>query len=66
MLVDLWLGVAIGAVDVAAPALAAEEGAPELAAIPLAAFAAGSVGASLWAGQAGPRRSAGSSPGARC
>ena len=45
--------MAIGAVDVAAPALAAEEGAPELAAIPLAAFAAGSVVASLWAGQAG-------------
>jgi MFS family permease len=53
MLVDLWLGVAIGAVDVAAPALADQEGAPELAAIPLAAFAAGSVVASLWAGQAG-------------
>jgi MFS family permease len=52
MLVDVWLGVAIGAVDVAAPALAADEGAPALAAIPLAAFAAGSVGASLWAGQA--------------
>ncbi|HEX6025306.1 MAG TPA: hypothetical protein VFZ00_25160 [Solirubrobacter sp.] len=52
MLVDVWLAVAIGAVDVAAPAIADQEGAPELAAIPLAAFAAGSVVASLWAGQA--------------
>jgi MFS family permease len=55
VVVDVWLGMAIGAVDVAAPALAAEESAPELAAIPLAAFAAGSVAASLWAGQARSR-----------
>jgi MFS family permease len=45
------LGLALGALDVAAPALAAREGAPELAAAPLAAFAAGSVLTSIWAGQ---------------
>jgi MFS family permease len=47
------LGLVLGALDVAAPALAAHEGAPELAAIPLAAFAAGSVASSVWAGQCG-------------
>jgi MFS family permease len=55
------LGLVLGALDVAAPALAAHEGASELAAIPLAAFAAGSVASSVWAGQSGragdaPRR----------
>jgi len=45
------LGVALGALDVAAPALADTESHAELAALPLAAFAAGSVVASLWAGQ---------------
>jgi MFS family permease len=47
------LGLALGALEVAAPALAAHEGAPESAAIPLAAFAAGSVASSVWAGQSG-------------
>jgi MFS family permease len=52
LLVEVWLGLAIGALDVAAPALADAEGAKELAAIPLAAFAAGSVISSVWAGRA--------------
>ena len=43
--------MAIGAIDVAAPALAEDEGSAELAALPLAAFAAGSVASSLWAGR---------------
>jgi MFS family permease len=50
---EVALGLVLGALEVAAPALAANEGAPELAAIPLAAFAAGSVVSSVWAGQSG-------------
>ena len=56
----LPLGVALGALEVGAPALAGAAGSPSLAAVPLAAFAAGSVAGSLWAGQSGragtPRR----------
>jgi MFS family permease len=47
----VWLGLVLGALEVVAPALAAHEGAPESAAILLAAFAAGSVASSVWAGQ---------------
>ncbi len=56
----LPLGLALGALTVAAPALAARHGAAELAALPLASFAAGSALGSLWAGQStragGPAR----------
>jgi MFS family permease len=51
------LGAALGALNVAAPAVADRQGAPELAAVPFACFAAASVLASLWAGhsrRAGP------------
>jgi MFS family permease len=51
------LGVCLGALDVAAPAIAADAGATELAAIPLAAFALGSIGVSLWTGAGRTRRS---------
>lgn len=47
---ELLLGLSFGALDVAAPVVAAEAGAVELAALPLAAFAASSVGVSLWSG----------------
>jgi MFS family permease len=47
------LGAGLGALNVAAPAVADQEGAPELAALPFACFAAASVLASLWAGQSG-------------
>lgn len=47
--VELALGVSVGVVDVAAPALA--DGAPGLAALPLSAMAAGSILGSLWGGQ---------------
>ncbi len=49
LVAELSLGVSVGAVDVAAPALAG--GAPGLAALPLSAMAAGSIFGSLWAGQ---------------
>ncbi|WP_148260965.1 hypothetical protein [Conexibacter woesei] len=45
------LGVALGGVEVVAPALAGDVGRPELGAVPLAAFAAGSVVSSLWSGR---------------
>lgn len=48
--VELLLGVAFGALDVAAPAVADGAGAAALGALPLAAFALGSVLASLWSG----------------
>jgi MFS family permease len=50
-------GVSLGAIEVAAPALAAAAGSAELAAVPLAAFALGSVAISLRSG-ARPGRSA--------
>lgn len=47
---ELAIGASLGALDVAASVVAEDAGATELAAIPLAAFAAGSVAASLWSG----------------
>lgn len=52
------IGVAFGAIEVAAPALAGRDGSAALGAAPLAAFAAGSVAGSLWSG----RRTAPGSP----
>jgi hypothetical protein len=46
----LPLGVALGALEVGAPAFALEAGQEALVAVPLASFAAGSVLASFWAG----------------
>ena len=46
---EVCLGVSVGAVDVAAPALAGGE--PGLAALPLSAMAVGSILGSLWGGQ---------------
>lgn len=56
---ELALGVWLGAFEVGAAALAGEDGAPELAALPLAVFGAGSVIASLWSGTGRLRRPAG-------
>ena len=50
MVCELLLGCSFGALDVAAPVIGAEAGAAALAALPLAAFAVGSVGVSLWSG----------------
>lgn len=50
VLCELTMGVWLGALEVAAPAIAAERGAAAQAALPLAVFAAGSIGASLWCG----------------
>ena len=47
---DGVLGLAFGALDVAAPALARDVSASGAAGAPLAAFAAGSVASTLWAG----------------
>lgn len=44
------LGIALGGLEVGAPAFALEQGHPALVAAPLASFAAGSVIASFWAG----------------
>jgi Major Facilitator Superfamily len=55
---DLALGLSFGALNIAAPVIATEAGAAELAAVPLAAFAAGSVVASLASGGGRLRRSA--------
>jgi MFS family permease len=54
---DLAGGVGFGALDVALPATARV---PALAAVPLALFAAGSVGASVWSGSAAGARPAAS------
>jgi MFS family permease len=53
VLVELLLGVAFGALDVAAPAVADRAGDAALGALPLTAFALGSVIASLWSGSGG-------------
>jgi MFS family permease len=50
VVVELLLGVAFGALDVAAPAVADRAGDAALGALPLATFALGSVVASLWSG----------------
>jgi len=50
VLAGLPLGVAVGGLEVGAPAFALEEGHEALVALPLAAFAAGSVLASAWVG----------------
>lgn len=55
---ELALGLALGALEVAAPALAAEAGAAELAAVPLAVFALGSIAVSVWSGGRRPPRAA--------
>ncbi|HVF78990.1 MAG TPA: MFS transporter [Solirubrobacteraceae bacterium] len=47
---ELALGLALGAIEVAAPVIAAGAGSPALAALPLALFAVGSVALSLWSG----------------
>ncbi len=53
---ELLLGLSFGALDVAAPVVASEAGAVELAALPLAAFAASSIAVSLWSGAARLRK----------
>jgi len=57
--VGLPLGVTLGALEVAAPALAGAHDRAALAAVPLGAFAAGAVACSAWAGHSaragGPR-----------
>jgi Major Facilitator Superfamily len=55
---EIGLGVWLGALEVAAPAVAADSGAAALAAVPLALFAAGSIALSLWSGRGLRRRSA--------
>jgi MFS family permease len=50
--VELLLGLALGALDVAAPVVA---DAPALAGLPLIAFAAGSIAASVWSGAGAAR-----------
>ena len=50
VLAGLPLGVALGGLEVGAPAFALEDGHEALVAVPLAAFAAGSVLASAWVG----------------
>jgi hypothetical protein len=55
--VELLLGVAFGALDVAAPTVADDAGAAALGAVPLVAFALGSIATSLWSGSGRARRS---------
>jgi hypothetical protein len=55
---ELATGLWLGALEVAAPAIAAENSAAELGAVPLAAFAAGSIAASLWSGTGRLQRTA--------
>ena len=55
---ELALGVSLGALEVAAPVIAARGGAAALAALPLALFALGSVALSLWSGTSSARRPA--------
>jgi MFS family permease len=49
---DALLALALGGLDVIVPALAQDAGASGVAGVPLAAFAAGSVGSTLWSGTA--------------
>jgi len=55
---ELGLGMSLGALEVAAPVVAAGGGAAALAALPLALFALGSVALSLWSGTGRARRPA--------
>ena len=55
---ELALGMSLGALEVAAPVVAAGGGAAALAALPLALFALGSVALSLWSGTGRARRPA--------
>jgi hypothetical protein len=48
---DLAAGALLGAAELLAPARAAVAGAPHMAALPLAALAAGSAAAALWSGR---------------
>lgn len=57
---ELALGVTLGALEVAAPVIAAGAGSAALAALPLALFALGSVALSLWSGTARACGAAGS------
>ncbi len=50
VIAGLPLGIALGGLEVGAPAFVLDEGREALVAVPLAAFAAGSVLASFWAG----------------
>lgn len=56
---ELALGLTLGAVEVAAPVIAARAGSAPLAALPLALFAVGSVALSLWSGSGRARATAG-------
>lgn len=56
---ELALGLSLGALEIAAPVIAAGAGAAALAAVPLALFAAGSVALSLWSGTGRTRHGAG-------
>lgn len=47
----IWLGLALGAMDVIAPAMAARAGRAEVGAAPLAVFAVGSMISSVWVGR---------------
>jgi len=49
----------LGGLEVAGPGVAIQAGHPQLAAVPLAAFGAGSVLASIWVGASGRARAAG-------
>jgi len=55
---ELALGMSLGALEVAAPVIAASGGAAPLAALPLALFALGSVALSLWSGTGSARHPA--------
>lgn len=51
LICQVGLGIWLGALEVAAPAVAASGGTAELGALPLSAFAAASVASSLWSGR---------------
>jgi hypothetical protein len=55
---ELATGLWLGALEIAAPAIAANMGRAELGGVPLAVFAAGSVVASLWSGTGRLQRTA--------
>lgn len=56
---EVMLGITLGAIEVAAPAIAARDGAAAMAALPLALLALGSVALSLWSGSGRARGAAG-------